>query len=284
VGELRHTGAERASYEAPGIAPSAFRLDGKTAVVTGASRNIGAAIAGSFAGAGANVVLVARGDEQLNRTVAQIGRATELTRVHGVAGDVAREDVRHRICDESVAVFGGVDILVNNAHDAGLERPMTVLGADAETWRRVFDVNLFAALSLTRQLAPGMVQSGRGGAVINVVSGAGLVPGSGQGYLPQPTMAPYGVTKAALWMLTRYLAAELAPHVRVNALCPGLTTEGGTVPDNDDERGLSWRLAGVPMGRVAHPSEIAGGAVYLASDAASYTTGEILICNGGRLW
>jgi NAD(P)-dependent dehydrogenase (short-subunit alcohol dehydrogenase family) len=96
-------------------------------------------------------------------------------------------------------------------------------------------------------------------------------------------MAPYGVSKAALWMLTRYLAAELAPQVRVNALCPGLTSEGGTMRDAEPYARLIDSGA-VPMGRIARPEEIAGAAVYLASPAASYTTGEVLICNGGRAW
>ena len=146
-----------------------------------------------------------------------------------------------------------------------------------ETWERVIAINLFAPLRLTRALAPGCER----GNVINLVSGSGLLPNSAPGHLPAPTMAPYGVTKGALWTLTRYLAAELAPQIRVNALCPGLTSEdGGMRVEEPYERLL--RSGAVPLNRIARPEEIAGAAVYLASPAASYTTGEILVTNGGR--
>jgi NAD(P)-dependent dehydrogenase (short-subunit alcohol dehydrogenase family) len=127
-----------------------------------------------------------------------------------------------------------------------------------------------------------MLASGRGGNVINLVSGTGLLPTSAPGHLPVPSMAPYGVAKAALWMLTRYLAAELAPAIRVNAICPGLVSETGRREEEAYVRLL--QSGAVPMGRGGRPEEVAGAAVYLASPAASYTTGEMIICNGGRAW
>ena len=151
---------------------------------------------------------------------------------------------------------------------------MNVLDVPDATWERLFAINVLAPLRLTRALM-------RAGNVINLVSGSGLLPNSAPGHLPAPTMAPYGVTKGALWTLTRYLAAELAPDVRVNALCPGLVSEGGGMRDEEPYERLI-RSGAVPMGRIARPEEIAGAAVYLASPAASYTTGEILVCNGGR--
>jgi NAD(P)-dependent dehydrogenase (short-subunit alcohol dehydrogenase family) len=110
------------------------------------------------------------------------------------------------------------------------------------------------------------------GSIINLLSGSG--------FLPTPKLAAYGTSKAALWMLTRYLALEGAPDVRANAICPGVVTESG-LPRSDSQRLL---LEQVPMKRMGHPSEIAGAAVYLASDAASYTTGEVIFVNGGRPW
>jgi NAD(P)-dependent dehydrogenase (short-subunit alcohol dehydrogenase family) len=110
------------------------------------------------------------------------------------------------------------------------------------------------------------------GNVINVVSGSGLLPTKG--------LLPYGATKAALWMMTRYLASELAPAIRVNALCPGIVVPDGAVPDQSANSVLPL----IPLGRTGRPGEMAGAAVYLASDASSYTTGSLLVCNGGRPW
>jgi NAD(P)-dependent dehydrogenase (short-subunit alcohol dehydrogenase family) len=189
----------------------------------------------------------------------------------------------NRLAEEAVARFGGVDVLVNNAFSAGLEEGLNVLDVPDGTWEGVFETNLFGPLRLTRALARNMLSSGRGGSVINLISGSGFLPNSAPGHLPAPTMAPYGVSKGALWTLTRYLAAELAPHVRVNALCPGLVSETGGMRDEEPYERLI-RSGAVPMGRIGRPEEIAGAAVYLASPAASYTTGEVLICNGGRAW
>jgi NAD(P)-dependent dehydrogenase (short-subunit alcohol dehydrogenase family) len=111
-----------------------------------------------------------------------------------------------------------------------------------------------------------------GGNVINVVSGSGLLPTKG--------LLPYGATKAAPWMMTRYLASELAPAIRVNALCPGIVVPDGAVPDQS----ASSVLPLIPLGRTGRPGEMVGAAVYLASDASSYTTGSLLVCNGGRPW
>ena len=178
-------------------------------------------------------------------------------------------------------MFGRVDTLVNNAFSHGLDEGLDVLDVPDATWERVLETNLIAPLRLTRAFARDMLTSGRGGNVINLISGSGLLPNSAPGHLPAPTMAPYGVSKGALWTLTRYLAAELAPLVRVNALCPGLTSEGGGMRDEEPYERLI-RSGAVPLGRIGRPDEIAGAAVYLASPAASYTTGEILVCNGGR--
>jgi NAD(P)-dependent dehydrogenase (short-subunit alcohol dehydrogenase family) len=266
-----------------GVGPDAFRLDGNVALITGASRNIGAAISASFAAAGADVLLVARGTEQLDATAEAIRAQTPGRRVETVVADVGVPADTDRLVEHAQRVFGGIDILVNNAYSAGLEDRASVLDVSDQVWEAVFETNLFAPMRLTRALAREMLASGRGGNIINVISGSGFLPNSAPGHLPAPTMAPYGVSKAALWMLTRYLATELAPQIRVNALCPGLTSEGGAMRDEEPYARLIGSGA-VPLGRIAQPHEIAGAAVYLASPAASYTTGEVLICNGGRAW
>jgi NAD(P)-dependent dehydrogenase (short-subunit alcohol dehydrogenase family) len=265
-----------------GIGPEALRLDGQVALITGASKNIGAAIAGSYAAAGADVLMVARGAEQLAATAEAIRRQSPGRRIETLVADVSQPEGIERLADEALAAFGRIDILVNNAYHAGLDENRNVLEVSDGTWDAVLAANLLGPLRLTRRLVPAMLEAG-GGSVINLVSGSGLLPNSAPGHLPAPTMAPYGVTKAALWMLTRYLSAELAPQVRVNALCPGLVAERGTTRDEEPYERLI-RLGAVPMNRIGGPEEIAGAAVYLASPAASYTTGEILICNGGRAW
>jgi NAD(P)-dependent dehydrogenase (short-subunit alcohol dehydrogenase family) len=265
-----------------GIDASAFRLDGQVAVITGASRNIGAAIAGSFANAGADIIITARGKDELGATAAAIRASAPERRVETLTHDIGRPaDVDH-LADFALRRFGRVDILVNNAYSTGLQEGINVLSAADATWQGVIDTNLLAPIRLVRKLAPAMLAHGKG-TIINVISGSGFLPNSAPGHLPAPTMAPYGVTKAALWMLTRYLAAELAPQIRVNALCPGLTSEAGEMREAEPYARLI-NSGAVPLGRIARPEEIAGAAVYLASPAASYTTGEVLICNGGRAW
>lgn len=160
------------------------------------------------------------------------------------------------------------DILVNNAYSSG---PFELLlDLDDSVWDDVLATNLRAPHRLCKAFAPGMNE--RGGSVINVVSGSGFQPNRGIG--------AYGVSKAALWMLTRYLAAEAAPRIRVNALCPGITSPDGR-PLNQAHHQL---LPLVPMGRLGRADEMVGAAIYLASDASSYTTGEIIFVNGGRPW
>jgi NAD(P)-dependent dehydrogenase (short-subunit alcohol dehydrogenase family) len=266
-----------------GIGPDALRLDGQVALVTGASKNIGASIAASYAGAGADVLLVARGEERLEATAATIRRQAPECRVETVLADVTVRAEVDRLAAEALERFGRVDVLVNNALAAGLEDGLDVLDVGDEVWEHVFEANLFGPLRLTRALARAMLESGRGGSVINLVSGSALLPNSAPGHRPAPTMAPYGVSKGALWTLTRYLASELAPHVRVNALCPGLVSEDGGMRVEEPYQRLIDSGA-VPMARIGRPEEIAGAALYLASPAASYTTGELLICNGGRAW
>lgn len=266
-----------------GIGPDALRLDGQVALITGASRNIGAAIAASFARAGADLVLAARGDDALRRTAEAIREHAPQRRVETVVADVTSARDCERLIGHAIDTFGHIDTLVNNAFSAGLAEGRDILEVSDDTWDDVLAANLRAPLRLSQATARTMLAGDRGGSIINLISGSGLLPNSAPGHLPAPTMAPYGVTKAALWMLTRYLSAELAPQIRVNALCPGLVSESGGMRDEEPYERLI-RLGAVPMNRIGRPEEIAGAAVYLASPAASYTTGEMLVCNGGRAW
>lgn len=243
-------------------------LAGRVAVVTGASRNIGAALVAGLARAGAEVVAVARGEELVRSVAADVTATTGQT-VHVCVADVATPDGVEKVglaCRD----LGGVDVLVNNAASAGTA-PGPVLEQSEEDWDAVWATNVMAPLRLTRALWP-MMRTRPGANVVNVVSGSG--------FLPSPGIGAYAVSKAALWMLTRQLAVELAPDIRVNALCPGLTSPDGE-PAHPAHEAL---LPLVPMGRLARPEEMVGAVLYLVSDAASYTTGEVIFVNGGRPW
>jgi len=252
-----------------GIRPDAFRLDGRTAIVTGGDRNIGASIALTFALSGAHVAIIARNEARLSRTVDEIAKQAPQSYVVPVLADVRDEDLPQRILAALHTIEDPLAIFVNNAADYGADAGL--IDTDTAALGAVFETNLFAPLRLIKTVAP-ILKSAPGASIINVVSGAGLLPVAGRG--------AYGITKAALWHATRYLAVELAPDIRVNALCPGLVSETGE-PRSSGQRAI---LEGVPMRRVGSPHEIAGAALYLASDASSYTTGELLVCNGGRLW
>ncbi len=247
-----------------------FRLDGRRAVVTGASKNIGAAIAAAFAGAGADVLLVARSHDELERTADEL-RAGTGRRILSVQADVGAADATEVIGSAAELLGGPVDVLVNNAFATGSTFGTSVFDVDDAAWSEVLNVNLMGPFRLARAFGKKMLQGG-GGSIINVVSGSG--------FQPTPTLAPYGASKAALWMLTRYLAAEGAPTVRANAICPGLIERAG----QEMTGGQRALLSQVPMGRLGQPDEVAGAAVYLASDASSYTTGEVIFVNGGRPW
>jgi NAD(P)-dependent dehydrogenase (short-subunit alcohol dehydrogenase family) len=244
-----------------------FRLDGKTALITGGSRNIGKAIAEGFASAGADLVLVARKAPALEEVAAAI-RARSGQSVLTRACDVGSATQVGELVAELTSSGTHIDVLVNNAiHTGGTYGVVPLLETGDQPWRRTMEVNFFGALRLSQALVPKMMAAG-GGVVINVISAAA--------FSPMATMAPYGVSKAALWALTQYLARECAPAVRVNALCPG------SMREPDDRRPLSRAQVDVtPMARAASNLEAVGAAIYLASDASSFSTGDIVFCNGG---
>jgi len=250
-----------------------FRLDGKVAIVTGASRNIGFEISRTFAEAGATVIMVARDEPLLASAVEQVA-ATAAAPIVPFRADVGVPESVASLAATAYEQFGRVDVLVNNAGATGGTHKLNALDVPDAAWEETFAVNVLAPYRLSRLIGRRMIV-GDGGSIINVVSPSG--------FIPTPHMIAYGATKSALWMMTRYLAAECAPKVRVNALSPGMVWNGTAswAPDDPTGGGL---VAMTPMGRMGDPTEVAPAALYLASEASSYTTGAVLMVSGGRPW
>jgi 7-alpha-hydroxysteroid dehydrogenase len=244
-----------------------FKLTGRAAVVTGAGRGIGKAIALAFAEAGADVVCGARTLEQVERTAAEIGERGRK----GVARccDVMKAEDRESLVAAALEELGRVDILVNNA---GGWMPQPALETSDKDFDTAFRFNVSHAFSMTRIAAPKMVETAGQGSVINISSLAGLEP--------WPAFSAYGTAKAALNFLTREMAQDFAPKVRVNAIaCGSIETDAlGTILTDDIRAQM---VAMTPMGRIGRVEDIAACAVYLASEAASFVTGEIVGVHGG---
>lgn len=243
-----------------------FRLDGKVALVTGAGKGIGAAIARGFAEAGADVVLAARTREDLDAVAADIEAMGRRALV--VPTDVLDFSQLEALVQQTQAAFGGVDILVNNA---GGFPPKPFLQTSAREFEAAMRFNVTTAFELTRLCAPQLSQRD-GAAVLNISSIAGEKP--------TPCFSAYGTAKGALSLLTRELAQEFAPRIRVNAIAVGSTRTDAlnTVLNDEIERTM---VELTPMARLGEVEDIALGALYLCSPAADYVTGEILAVNGG---
>lgn len=261
-------------HQPRGLAPSAFRLDGRVAVVSGGSKNIGLEIAAALLQAGASVAIVGRKADQLNAARIGLLQLVPGGDVVTITGDVAAADGPERIADAVHQRFDTVDVLVNNAHLTGATRDLHTFDVSRDVFQEVFDTNLFGPLELTGRLMKPSLAAERAASVINVLSGAA--------FRTTPGLPAYSSSKAALWMLTRHLAEECGPLIRVNAVCPGIVTEDGQ-PRFAFGRSL-LETGGIPMGRIGAPEEVSAAVLYLASDAASYTTGAVIHCNGGRPW
>lgn len=240
-------------------------LEGKVVLVTGASRGIGRAIAASMAGSGARVMISSRKQEALDAAAADMAGEVATHAAH--AGDPEQIAACVAACVER---FGAVDVLVNNA--ATNPYMGRTIDIDLPRYDKTWEVNVRGAMVWTQEAYQASLAE-RGGCVLNVASIGGLSV--------ETSIGVYNATKAALIHLTRTLAAELAPGVRVNAIAPGLVkTDMARALWEPNEEAMA---RAVPAGRLGEPDDIASAAVFLASDAASWITGHTLVVDGGML-
>ena len=248
-----------------------FRLDGKVAVLTGASKGIGEAMARGMAELGAKVVISSRKQEAVD-TVAAAFEADGLE-AHGIACHVGDPAQCRQLIDKAMEQYGRIDILVNNAATNPVFGP--IADADSSVFDKIMDINVKAPFAISNMVYPIMKQQG-GGSVIHIASVEGMKPSFGLGI--------YSVSKAALIMLTKNQAKEWGrDNIRVNAICPGLikTKFSSAIWQNDQL--MQQVEKHLPSGRMALPDEMAGLAVYLASEAASYCTGSVFTADGGHM-
>lgn len=250
-------------------ASSRFDLSGRVALVTGASRGIGSAIAAILAEHGATVVLSSRKQSDLDAEAARIN-AEHPEKAVAIAAHAGRPEDLGRLVNEIMERFSRIDILVNNAATNPYMGP--VLGAELAAWDKTFEVNVRGMFVLTKLVYEASMEE-RGGAIVNVASIGGLRPGIGLGV--------YNVTKAAVIMLTRQLAREIGGKVRINAVAPGLIKTRFAEALWGNESILDRVLTQNPMGRIGQPEEVAAAVLFLVSDAASYVNGEVLVVDGG---
>ncbi len=254
-----------------------FRLDGKRAFVTGASRGIGRSIALALAEAGADLVLNGRDREALEKAAAEVRERGR--QAWAVPGDVGKPAECEAVCGEVLEKHGPIDILVNNV--GGRRQNIPTEEMAVETWRELVDINLTSAFVATKMVGGAMLKRGKGGRIVNVASINAFVAGR------RIAGRHYEASKAALVQLTRAVAADWAPRgITVNAICPGgIMTDANRRWQREKPEVIEGFKAAVPMGDFGDPDDLGPLAVYLASDASRYMTGAAVVIDGGyTLW
>ncbi|MEV0764360.1 SDR family oxidoreductase [Nocardia sp. NPDC050435] len=247
-----------------------FRIDGQVAVVTGAGRGLGAAIAVAFAEAGADVVISARSKDQLDEVagrVAALGR-----RAHVVPADLSDPDAAAALAAVAVEEFDRLDIVVNNVGGA---MPSPLLDTTPEALSQAFDFNVANAHALVRAAVPLMLETAHGGSIVNITSAMGRLPGR--------AFAAYGTAKAALAHYTKLAALDLSPRIRVNAIAPGSIRTSALEIVAQNEAMRTELETKTPLHTIGEPEDIAAAALYLVSPAGKYLTGKVLEPDGGLI-
>jgi 7-alpha-hydroxysteroid dehydrogenase len=244
-----------------------FSLTGRVAVITAAGRGIGAGIAKAFAEVGADVVIGARTEEQLESVAEQVRAVGRKAVV--VPGDLRTREGMARLVDRAMSELGRIDVVVNNA---GGSMPGPFMGTSEKSFEEAFRWNVTSAFNLTQLAVPHMLEAGAG-SVINIASAAGRFNDRG--------FAGYGTAKAALIHLTKNLAVDLAPKIRVNAIAPGSIATSALDVVLQNEALEQEMVKRTPLGRLGVVEDIAAGAVYLASSASGYVTGRVIDVDGG---
>ena len=252
------------------VSTPSLQLSGKVAIVTGASRGIGEAIAKCLASHGAKVVLASRKIDGLTRVAEEInargGEAIPL------ACHTGQPEQVEKLVADTVARFGKVDIRVNNAATNPHFGPM--LSIDWPAWDKTFEVNVKGYFAATRAVSRHLIERGAPGSIVNVASVVG--------FIGSPMQGVYAMTKAAVISMTKTLAMELgSAGIRVNAIAPGLIDTKFAAALTQNEEILNMVLSRTALKRVGQPDDIAGAALYLSSDASQYLTGHTLVVDGG---
>ncbi len=244
-----------------------FLLTGRVAIVTAAGRGIGAGIAKAFAEVGADLVIGARTQEQLDQVAAYVAQSGR--RAAAVAGDLSSRAGMAKLVERAMDEFGRIDIVVNNA---GGSMPGPFLATEEDSFDEALRWNVTTAFNLTQLAVPHMLARASG-SVINIASAIGRFGDRG--------FCAYGTAKAALIHLTKNLAADLAPKIRVNCIAPGATETSALNAVLGNEAIEQEMINRTPLRRIGTVEDIAAGAVYFASDASSYVTGRVLPIDGG---
>lgn len=248
---------------------SKFSLEGKVAIITGASKGIGKSIAEALAQSGAKVVVSSRKQEAVDAVAAELKKQGSQTLA--IAAHMGEMNDIKDLVEKTQAHFGGIDIIVNNAASNPVFGPVSE--TDESAFDKIIDVNLKGPFILCKTAYPQMKKRG-GGSVINISSIEGLSPSPGLGI--------YSVSKASLIMLTKAMAREWGgDNIRVNAICPGLIKTKFSRALWENESILNHFISRMPIQRIGMPEDIAGLALFLASDAAAYCTGGVYVADGG---